>query len=170
MYVYCIGSSAFKHVCLMYGVVPSLWQHSIVAPVPKKPGNGISNPDDFRGITLISVVAKVLCTMINGRLSRVMEQEGLLVEEQGGFRKHKGCRDQVLLLVLIAQNQISKSKDDMLTAFIDFRKVYDTVVREKLWECLEELGMKGRCLCFVKALYIDNSSQARIGESLGGTF
>ena len=80
-----------------------------------------------------------------------------------------GCRDQVLSLVLIAQNQISKSKDSMLTAFIDFRKAYDTVVREKLG-CLEVLGMRGRCLGFVKAMYKDNSSQVRTGESLGEHF
>ena len=66
------------------------------------------------------------------------------------FRKHGGCRNQVLSLVLIAQNQISRSKDGMLMAFIDFRKAYDTVVREKLWGCLEVLGMKGQCLGFVQ--------------------
>ena len=34
------------------------------------------------------------------------EEEGLIAEEQGGFRKRRGYRDQVLSLVLLGQTEM----------------------------------------------------------------
>jgi hypothetical protein len=48
-------------------------------------------------------VSKVLCMLLNARLSSVAEEEGLIAEEQGGFRKQRRCREQVLSLVLLGQ-------------------------------------------------------------------
>ena len=57
----------------------------------------------------------------------VDEEEGLIAEEQGGFRKLRGYRDQVLTLVLLGQTEVVKAAKGMLVAFIDFSKAYDTV-------------------------------------------
>ena len=52
----------------------------------------------------------------------VAEGEGLIAEEQGGFREQRGCRDQVLTLVLLGQTKMAKAAKGMLVAFIDFTK------------------------------------------------
>ena len=75
--------------------------------------------------------------MLNARLSDVAEEEGLIAEEQGGFHKQRGCRDQVLTLVLLGQTKMAKAAKGMLVAFIDFTKAYNTVDRGKMWWCLE---------------------------------
>ena len=80
------------------------------------------------------------------------EEKGLIAEEQGGFRKGRGCRDQLLSLVLLGQTEVVRKPDGMLVAFIDFAKTYDKVNRE-LWSCLQSVGVKGRCLQFIQALY-----------------
>ena len=82
--------------------------------------------------------------ILNARLTDVTEGEGLISEEQGGFRKQKGCRDQVLTLVLLGQTEMAKAAKGMLVAFIDFTKAYDTVDQGKMWWCLEQLGVNGR--------------------------
>ena len=89
-------------VCWESGLVPSVWKESLVVPVPKKSPMGICETTNFRGIALTSTVSKVMCTVLNNRLSCVAEDEGLIAEEQAGFRKHRGCRDQVLALVLLS--------------------------------------------------------------------
>ena len=73
-----------------------------MVPVPKKQLRGVCKVDNFRGISLSSIVCKVMCMILNMRLSMVAEGEGLLAEEQGGFQKMRGCRDQVLSLVSLA--------------------------------------------------------------------
>ena len=41
----------------------------------------------------------------------------------------------------------------MVAAFIDLKKAYDTVDREKLLDCLEHLEMRGRLGAFLEELY-----------------
>ena len=50
------------------------------------------------------------------------EEEGLIAEEQGRFRKQRGCREQVLTLVLLEHTEMAKAAKGMLVAFIDFTK------------------------------------------------
>ena len=94
---------ALFQVCWEYGMVPLVWRESLVVPVPKKQSRGTCVTDNFRGISLTSIIvrcSKVLCMILNARLTGVAEGEGLIAEEQGGFRKQRGCRDQVLTLAL----------------------------------------------------------------------
>ena len=95
--------------------------------------------------------------ILNAWLSDVAEENGLIAEEQGGFRKQRGCRDLVLMLVLLGQTEMAKAAKGMMVAFIDFTKAYDKVDRVKLWGCLEQLGINDRFLSFLKALYQDSS-------------
>ena len=66
----------------------------------------------------------------------MVEEKQLVAEEQGGFRKGRGCRDQLMTLVLLGQLKAVSGRG-MLFSFIDFKKAYDRVDRGKLWGCLE---------------------------------
>ena len=92
------------------------------------------------GVSLTSTVSKVLCMVLNNCLLSVAEEEGLIADEQGGFRKRRGCRDQVLTLVLLGQMEMVKKTNGMMVAFIDFSKACDKVDRRKLWSCLKGWG------------------------------
>ena len=46
-------------------MVPSMWNESLVVPVPKKQVRGVCEANNFRGISLTSTVSKVLCTVLN---------------------------------------------------------------------------------------------------------
>ena len=124
----------------------------MVVPVPKKQAKGVCNVDNFHGVSLSSTVCKVMCMILNNRLSGVAEEEGLIANEQGGFRKQRGCRDQVLSLVLLGQMEMLKKSQGMMIAFIDFSKAYDKVDRDKLWKCLEKLGVNSKFLWFLQSL------------------
>ena len=102
-------------------------------------------------ISLTSVVHKVICTIRNKRLSLIAEEDGLIVDEQGGFRKLSACRDQILSfkLILLAQTRMSGRDNGMFVTFVDFRKAYDRVNREKLWVCLKNVGVRGCILEFL---------------------
>ena len=118
---------ALFEVCWEYGMVPSVWRKSLVAPVPKEQSRCTCVTDNFREISLTSTVSKVLCMILNARLTDVAEEEGLIAEEQGGFCKQRECRDQVLTLVLLGQTEMAKAAKGMLVAFIDFTKAYDMI-------------------------------------------
>ena len=58
----------------------------------------------------------------------------------------------------------------MLPTFIDFTKAYDRVVTGKPWLCLEQLGVNGRFLRFLKALYQDSSCRVKVHDKLIAEF
>ena len=58
-----------------YGLVPSAWKESLVVPVLKKQAKGACDVNNFRGVSLTSTVSRVLCMVLNNRLSSVAERK-----------------------------------------------------------------------------------------------
>ena len=85
----------------------------------------------------------------------VVEEKGLVAEEQGGFKRGRGCRGQVFTLMLLGQIKAHARMGDVCDIYyIDFQKAYDRVDRNKLWQCSQTIGFGGRALAFLKAAYM----------------
>ena len=138
--------------CWRNGMTPSEWRKNVIVPVPKKRRSGACVVDDFRGIALVSVVYKAMCSIVHQRMTQVVEEKQLLAEEQGGFRKGRGCRDQVLTLTLLGQIK-AMSRRGMFAAFIDFRKAYMIEWIGVNCGSLEGMGFSGRVIGFIRAAY-----------------
>ena len=68
------------NLCLRTNLMPSDWKKAIIHPIPKVSGKVI-NPLKYRGHTLQSCVFKVLCAVINRRLTDHLEQQSNLEDE-----------------------------------------------------------------------------------------
>ena len=71
-------------------MTPSEWGKNVVVPIPKKRSSACV-VDDFRGIALVLVVYKAMCSIVHQRMTQVVEEKQLLAKEQGGFRKGRGA-------------------------------------------------------------------------------
>ena len=89
--------------CWKFGMIPTEWRKSVVILIPKKQKSGPCRVDEFRGISLVAVPYKTLCSIVQKRLMEVVKEKGLVAEEQGFFRRGRGCRDQVMTLMLLGQ-------------------------------------------------------------------
>ena len=67
------------------------------------------------------------------------EQNKILVEEQGGFRPHRGCPDQLFTLVEIIQN---RGRRGTFCCFIDVKKAFDRVFRAGMWQRVADEGIR----------------------------
>ena len=72
-------------------VVPVDLVNAQLVPIPKK-GN-LAECDNWRGITVLDVLGKVVARIIQSRLSHSMDL--VLPDSQFGFRKNRGCMDTV---------------------------------------------------------------------------
>ena len=54
-------------------MIPSEWRKSIVVPIPKKQNRGPCRVDEFRGISLVAVPYKALCSIVHKRMLEVVE-------------------------------------------------------------------------------------------------
>ncbi|KAH6596855.1 hypothetical protein BASA50_004849 [Batrachochytrium salamandrivorans] len=101
-----------------------------IAHDPKDHGTGDVNLDrpasNLRGMSLINVGLKIMCKMVQARLSSLLESNNVLVPEQGGFRTREESTAQVCALMdILRRRQIADLNSHI--AFIDISKAFDTV-------------------------------------------
>ena len=64
------------------------------------------DPGNYRGITLLSVVGKLFCKILNNTLVECLDKEGLLHEGQADFRVNRSCVDNIFKLNELVQGRI----------------------------------------------------------------
>ena len=91
---------------------------------------------------------KVLLKVIAGRFSDYCEREGILPEEQRGFRPHRSTVD--IVFVVRRLQELARKKDTPLfMRFIDLTKAYDFVDRTLLWTASARFGIPPRMLSLI---------------------
>ena len=150
-------------------MIPAEWRKSVMATIPKKQKSGPCRVDEYRGISLVAVPYKALCSIMQKRMMVVVEEKRLVAEEQGSFRRGRGCRDQVITLMLLGQMKAHFRKG-MFATFIDFQKAHDKVDRNKLWQCLQDNGSGCRILSFLHVAYRSLTCEVKVGEIISDSF
>ena len=75
-----------------------------------------------------------------------------LEDGQSGFRPGRSTADQIFTLKQTFEKFWENGKD-FFACFVDLEKVYDRVLRNKLWKVLREYGVYGRLLRAIKSFY-----------------
>jgi hypothetical protein len=86
------------------------------------------------------------------RLSEWAKQHGLGAKGQARFWKDYRTIDQLFILRTLIEHNKAKKKPIYL-CFVDFKKVFNTVPCEVLWQVLLGLGVEGRFLQCMQAMY-----------------
>ena len=81
--------------------------------------------------------------IVNARVMTYSERVGIISDEQGGFRKHRGCPDQVLIMREILASRKERGLPTFAT-FVDIRKAFHTVWREKAYVEMHDAGINGK--------------------------
>ena len=131
---------------------PKLWYKGLIVPIVKNVDKDKLDPNNYRGITLACTTYKIFCGVLNKRLSAWAEKNGLLYDEQNGFRAGRSCMDHVSSLTSILETRIQR-KQDTFCLFVDFSKAYDRINRNKLWQKLSSYGLKGKLYDSLVSLY-----------------
>ena len=89
------------NLILDQGHYPSEWAKAIIVPFFKK--GSPSSVDNYRGISLLSILSKCFTCILNQRLRSWLDTENKLVENQAGFRKSYSTTDQLIIYLLFMQ-------------------------------------------------------------------
>ena len=145
--------------------IPEDWLRAIVVPLFKKGDKSIC--DNWRGISLLSVVGKVFTHIILRRLVAVVDPK--ISECQAGFRKARGCADQIFSLRRIME-QAKRLKKPLYMCFVDLKAAYDTVNREALLLILAQYGVSEKLCNIIRALYTETKAAVRVEGELTDWF
>ena len=158
----------FFNIVLSSGVVPSVWCLGMIKPLFKKKGSA-DDPDNYRGITLLSCVGKLFTACINARLSLYLECAGILGSEQAGFRDGHSTLDHIFTLHGLIDLYLNDRKR-IYCAFVDYKKAFDLVDRSSLWSKLISSGINGKIINVVYNMYKNAKSCVKLGNNLSEFF
>ena len=106
------------NLILNTGIIPEAWSKGAILPIYKNKGDGdINDPDNYRGITILSCFGKLFTALLNQRLNSYLESTGLLIEEQAGFRKHYSTADHIFSLKMLIDFYLYKKKAVILCIY-----------------------------------------------------
>ena len=143
------------NLSLITGIFPDEWKIATVTPIPK--GGVLSNVNNIRPISLTPLPGKLLERYIHSKFVPFLEDNKLLYNNQGGFRKNKSTTLTVFHLV----NEIALAKNNdkfSLAVYLDLAKAFDTINHNLLLQKLDKIGIRGMCWKWLLS-YMSNRKQ-----------
>ena len=145
------------------GEVPQQWKDATIKALFKK-GDPLEC-GNYRGISLVAHAGKVLLEIVATRLSHYCEREGILPEEQSGFRPHRSTLD-MLFVIQRLHEPARKRGTAVFTCFVDSTKAYDSVDRELLWDVLRRFGVPPKVLAVIRNFHDGMRARVRVDSRL----
>ena len=139
--------------------VPADWRRGVIVRIPKK--GDLSNCSNWRGITLLSVIGKILSNVIYDRIKETVFD--VLSENQAGFREGRGCADYIFVLRHIVE-QCEEWRKSLVLNFVDFSKAFDSIHRPSLWKLLKLYGLPNKIVALIKSMFEGSESCVRVGQ------
>ena len=173
----------------------TLWTdvvHSSVMVMLFKKGER-TDPGNYRGISLLSIISRIIARILARRITKHAEEEKLYDEFQWAFRKGRSCRDVILIIRLLFEQFTSAEKryvcatrkpaateaqqdqrdkwkaaleeSRILLTMVDIKKAYPSTCRTKLWRTLERAGIPPHACRLLRDLH--SQTQYTIKTNLG---
>ena len=128
------------------------WTIGIITAIYKNKGSR-SDPENYRGISLLSCLSKLFTAILHNRLLKYTTENKILSQAHLGCVEGNRTSDPHL----ITQNLIRKHCHDnegwLYSCFIDFSEAFDTIPRDKLLKKLLDFCIDGKFFNMIKNIY-----------------
>jgi len=144
--------------------LPWIWKLSEICPIPK-PNKNHSNPTNYRPISLLSTVGKLMEKIVASRLTWYLDEYNLLTQHQAGFRPHHNTDELLLRLTQDIWTTIDET-DPLYTVFLDISKAFDSVWRNGLeYKLIHEFHLNGRIYLWIHDFLKNRFSRTIINDN-----
>ena len=144
------------NLSLSTGTFPNSWKLARIVPVPKSGDS--ADPTNYRPISILSVVSKLLERHVHQLIFRYLSIHHPLSVRQWGFLPGR-CTASALLSVTHDWLQQLELGIDTCVIFFDLRKAFDSVSHSLLLQRLEEIGINEYLVQWIHS-YLSSRSQS----------
>ena len=151
---------------LQEGHLPSSQTTAIVTPALKKPSLDPSDMKNYRPISNLSFMSKVVERIVVRQLSEYFTANSLLPKFQSGFRRHHST-ESALLRVLSDIFSATDKGEVSLLALLDVSAAFDTVDHSILLDRLSiSYGLSGSAFDWMQSFIVGRTQTVHYGGSI----
>ena len=127
--------------------VPDIWKIASVCPVFKKGSKG--DPGNYRPISLTCILCKIMEGVVRDAMVEFLLANKLICPSQHGFLPGRSTLTNLLEYLETLSRLIDEGHQvDVL--YLDFRKAFDVVPKERLLAKMESIGVQVKVLAWVR--------------------
>lgn len=148
---------------LSEGYCPDGWKTSTIISIPKvrKP----KKASDFRPINVLPVYEKVLELVVKKQIEDYLESNGILTDNQSGFRRHHSCETALQFVVDEWKMRIDERKM-VGVIFLDLKRAFEIIDRNRLLVKLYNYGIRGGVLKWLRSYLSDRSQIVKFNNEV----
>lgn len=152
------------NISLLTGYVPQAFKVAVIKPLLKKPTLDPGVLTNYRPISNLPFLSKILEKIVANQLSDFLNDCSLLEEFQSGFRVHHSTET---ALVKITNDLLIASDKGLVSVLVllDLSAAFDTIDHDILIHRLQNLiGIKGTALNWFKSYLSDRSQFVHVND------
>ena len=146
----------------MTGNYPSKLKMGKVVPIHKK-GNR-HDPNNYRPISLLSAINKIIEKVLYKRLYEFFEKFNIIFRYQFGFRQDYSTTMALIEITDLIRQQI-ENKNVTVGIYIDLTKAFDLVNHSILMQKLENYGVRDKALKLIRSYLTERTQYTFVDSS-----
>ena len=162
-------STPLSHIfnlSLSTGIFPSRLKTSRTVPIHKSGRADLC--DNYRPISLLSTLSKILEKIVSIQLVNHLEINKLIYKHQYGFQRHKSTEHNLIHLSNFVTTAINENKY-CIGVFLDLKKAFDVCSHSILLKKLKKLGVSGLALKWFKSYLSDRKQCVDVNGKISST-
>ena len=121
---------------------------------------------NYRALGLLNHAYKIFAAILLLRMLPYIAPN--ISDMQAGFRKDRGCRDNILILLSAINYLLSQAEESVrslgVITYIDFTAAFDSILHSYLFNALKEYGVPTKYCRLVKAIYESATVRVRFTQ------
>ena len=148
------------------GMFPESWAVAIVTPIPKAGNPHLAT--NWRPISIIPLIGKLMEKMCNSLLMRHLEFHSLLCDEQYGFRPKRSTSNAIFNFLKNIIDEINNRKI-VGAIYLDFSKAFDLVNHTRLQNKLKDMGLPLKLLLWIYSYLEKRKIKTKLNNHISST-
>ena len=158
--------TAMCNASLSEGVLPLSQRHAIVTPLLKKPSLDPAELKNYRPVSNLSFVSKIVEKLVSDQLVSHLQSNNLMPRLQSAYRRHHST-ETALLRVVSDLLRAADNKKVTLLGLLDLSAAFDCVDHAILLQRLtNRFGIVGTALDWIKSFLSDRTQQVSYNHRL----
>lgn len=116
---------------------------------------------NYRPISLMSCFYKLFASCLLERIASAIDAHQPI--EQAGFRSGFSTIDHIQVVDQVIEKYLEFNKP-LYLAFIDYKKAFDSISHESIWESLKAINVNEKYINILKNIYSNSTSRVKLDK------